>query len=293
MSDMSNMVRINFKKGDDIRDAGLKTPETIERFDDIPYGADVLQVMDLYRPKSRAGETLPVIVSVHGGGWVYGDKERYQYYCMSLAEHGFAVVNFSYRLAPEAKFPAQLEDVNAVFTWVQDNAAKYRMDASHVFALGDSAGGHLLSLYAALCSNPDYAQSFSFAAPKGFIPSAIALNCGVYSLEGNNSDKMTNVLMDDLFLGGSTPEKLHNISAVNFITAAFPPTFLMTCTDDFLTEQPALFMPQLMKCKVPFELHFYSEGEKGLGHVFHCDMKSSAAHRCNAEECAFFKKYLD
>lgn len=55
---------------------------------------------------------IPVIVSVHGGGWGYGDKERYQYYCMSLAQQGFAVVNFSYRLASKYKFPAPLEDTN-------------------------------------------------------------------------------------------------------------------------------------------------------------------------------------
>ena len=61
------------------------------------------QKLDVYRQKDATGK-LPVIVSVHGGGWVYGDKERYQFYCMDLAERGFAVVNFSYRLAPEYKF---------------------------------------------------------------------------------------------------------------------------------------------------------------------------------------------
>ena len=95
MSHVSDTVRAMFKEGDDIRDAGLTTPDDVVRFDDIAYGDDPMQVLDVYRPSDAEGERLPVIVSVHGGAWVYGDKERYQYYCMSLAQHGFAVVNFS------------------------------------------------------------------------------------------------------------------------------------------------------------------------------------------------------
>ena len=80
MSAVSDFIRKSFKEGDDIRDAGLEAPEDVIRYDDILYGADPKwQVLDVYRPKGREGEKLPVIVSVHGGGWVYGDKERYQY----------------------------------------------------------------------------------------------------------------------------------------------------------------------------------------------------------------------
>lgn len=65
-------------ENDNIRDAGLSTPAGIERFDDIVYGTDPkTQSLDVYRPRSEKGKKLPVIVSVHGGGWVYGDKERY------------------------------------------------------------------------------------------------------------------------------------------------------------------------------------------------------------------------
>ena len=125
MSKTSEMVREMFGKGDAERDAGLRTPEDITRFDDIAYGSDPkYQLLDVYRPKGAEGP-LPVIISVHGGGWVYGDKEVYQFYCMSLAERGFAVVNFSYRLAPEHKFPASLEDTNSVCAWVMENAEKY------------------------------------------------------------------------------------------------------------------------------------------------------------------------
>lgn len=88
MSLTSFMVRTIFKRGDDKRDAGCTTPQDIRRFDDIVYGLNPSwNRLDVYRPKDAEG-LLPVIVSVHGGGWVYGDKERYQYYCMSLAQQG-------------------------------------------------------------------------------------------------------------------------------------------------------------------------------------------------------------
>ena len=120
MSEISEKIRKNFGNTDAKRDAGLKTPETVVRFNDIVYGTDpIWQSLDVYRPVNAGNEKLLVIVSVHGGGWVYGDKDRYQYYCMSLAERGFAVVNFSYRLAPEHKFPVPLEDTCMVFSWVQ------------------------------------------------------------------------------------------------------------------------------------------------------------------------------
>lgn len=85
MSEISDKVREMFAAGDTVRDAGLTTPEDVERFDDICYGNDLKwQVLDVYRPKKCKGEKLPVLINMHGGGWVYGDKERYQFYCMSL-----------------------------------------------------------------------------------------------------------------------------------------------------------------------------------------------------------------
>ena len=107
MSLTSLIVRYNFGKGDRKRDAGLTTPDDVKRYDNIPYGRDKKwQILDVYRPKEKEGK-LPVIISVHGGGWVYGTKEVYQFYCMSLAQRGFAAVNFNYRLAPGHRYPAQ------------------------------------------------------------------------------------------------------------------------------------------------------------------------------------------
>ena len=76
MSESSDLIRKMFREGDRKRDAGLTTPESIQRYDDILYGTDTdWQILDVYRPKESDGKKLPVIVSIHGGGWVYGDKD--------------------------------------------------------------------------------------------------------------------------------------------------------------------------------------------------------------------------
>lgn len=291
MSQASDFIRINFKKGDDERDAGLTTPEDIVRYDDIAYGPDPKQQsLDVYRPKNAEGKKLPVIVSVHGGGWVYGGKERYQFYCMNLAQRGFAVVNFTYRLAPENKFPAPLEDSNLVFTWALANAEKYGFDTDHVFGVGDSAGGHGLGLYAAFCTNPEYAAKFDFAPPEGFAPTAVALNCGAYN-PGTAADGSVDPLIMDLMPNQGTPEELALINVISHITEKFPPTFLMTAPDDFLKAQAAPLAAKLLEKEVPFVSRFYSSKKNRLAHVFHLNIRTEDAKLCNDEECEFFRKF--
>ena len=294
MSQISDFIRKMFKEGDDIRDAGLTTPADIVRYDDICYGSDAQwQVLDVYRPVQAQGEKLPVLISVHGGGWVYGDKDRYQFYCMNLAQHGFAVVNFTYRLAPEFRFPSSAEDTNLVAGWVMDHASEYGFDTDHIFAVGDSAGGHLLSIYAAICTNPNYAQKFPFRVPEGFVLQAIALNCGVYNImDIEKLDNDTIVIMQDLLPGGVTKEGLALLSSVQYITENYPPVCYMTCTGDFLKAQAPVLEKKLLEVNIPHEFHYFGSSQKELGHVFHLNIRSEDAKACNDLECAYFQRFL-
>lgn len=287
-------VRAEFQKGDDIRDAGLTTPDYVERADDILYGEDsTWQKLDLYRPKERTAEKLPVIVSIHGGGWVYGDKERYQYYCMSLVKHGFAVVNFTYRLAPEFLFPAALEDTNLVAEWIMKHAEEYQLDTDHIFGVGDSAGAHMLGLYASICTNPEYAKQYYFQVPEGFAWKAVALNCGAYQITiSGDAQDFTGQLMSELLPEKGSAEELKKINVIDHVSEAFPPVFLMTSNGDFLKADAPLLMKKLMECQVPHMFHFYGDKDTMLYHVFHLNMKTEIAEECNKEECDFFKRYL-
>ncbi|MBR1744296.1 MAG: alpha/beta hydrolase [Lachnospiraceae bacterium] len=291
MSEISESIRKNFGDTDRKRDEGLKTPESVVRIDDIAYGSDpAWQVLDVYRPESAGGEKLPVIVSVHGGGWVYGTKENYQYYCMSLAERGFAVVNFSYRLAPEHKFPAALEDTCMVFSWVLAHAEKYGFDPERIFAAGDSAGGHTLALFCAMCANPEYRKHFSFSPPAGFIPAAIALNCAVFKIQVSErpEDKFSTDLMSDYLEHKGSAEELPFVNVPEWITDKFPQTFLMTAEEDFLKYQLPDVLLKMLEKNVAFTARYYKASKERLGHVFHLDIRNEYAKQCNDEECAYF-----
>ena len=292
MSLTSIMFRLGCARSDRKRDAGLTTPPEIERIDDLSYGPHgKWNRLDLYLPRTSA-RPLPVIVSVHGGGWVYGTKETYQFYGMDLARRGFAVVNFNYRLAPRHKFPAALEDTNLAFRWLLEHAAEYGLDASRVFAVGDSAGAHTLGLYACLCTDPDYAARYAFRAPEGFKPRAVALNCGVYRMERSDKRDAAAALMRDVLPGGGTEEELANLSVLDHVTAAFPPAFVMTASGDFLADQAPPLVEKLKSLGAAAEYHYYGDEQRPLGHVFHCNLRLPEAAICNDDECAFFRRYL-
>ncbi len=294
MSVISDEIRRQFGQTDDERDAGLTVPEDLDCKRDIVYGEDTTwQVLDVYRPKSAGDKKLPVIVSVHGGGWVYGDKERYQFYCMNLAQRGFAVVNFSYRLAPEHKFPASIEDTNLVMKWCQDNRDAYGLDLDNLFAVGDSAGAHILCMYACILTNPEYAKNYSLVPPENFSFKAIALNCGMYHLDMISCNDQTRALMADCLPHGGTPEEQKLVSPDLYIESSFPPTFFMTAPKDFFLSQAQLLQLALIKAQVDFTYRFYCDLQSSLGHVFHLNIRSEWAKKCNDEECHFFQRFID
>jgi acetyl esterase/lipase len=284
-----------FSVGDRKRDEGLTTPQDIERWDHISYGPDdEWNRLDVYRPKNRTGK-IPVIVSVHGGGWVYGDKEAYQWYCMNLAQRGFAVVNFTYRLAPKHIFPAQMEDTNRVFHWVLTHAEEYGFDREEIYAVGDSAGGHILALYTCICTDSEYASVYEFQAPKGFVPKALGLNCGVYDIHKAISDNalgmMKNLIRDGL--GKDYRRIAEQANVISHVNKDFPPTFIMTSTGDFLFAQAAILAERLEKLGVSYEYKVYGTQRNKLPHVFHCNIKVEEARLCNDEETAFFLKTVE
>ena len=101
-------------------------------------------LLDAFVPKSD-GEH-PAVLVVHGGAWRSGDRKQLRGYATALAERGFVCFAIDYRLAPQHKFPAQIDDCRTAVKWVRDHAADFKVDSKRLGAIGYSAGGHLVCL---------------------------------------------------------------------------------------------------------------------------------------------------
>jgi acetyl esterase len=99
----------------------------------------------LYIPTERTGaDPAPTMLFIHGGGWMYGDLESHDPACRFLAEQsGVQILSIDYRLAPEHKFPAAVEDCQAAYRWLVDHAEDVNADPARLAVGGDSAGGSL------------------------------------------------------------------------------------------------------------------------------------------------------
>lgn len=286
MSLNSIIFRKMCARNDAERDKGLSVPDDVAVCRNHKYSnGNKWQVLDIYRPRNNKGK-LPVIVNFHGGGWVYGSKNVYQYYCMELARHGFAVVNPSYRLAPEYRFPAAFEDINSVFAFVLKNAAKYRLDTDRIFGIGDSSGATGMAVYACILTNPAFAEIFPVKAPDGLRLRGLGLNCGTYSMKGQKK------AMKDVLPRDAQDEVLKMLHIPMHITHSFPPCFLMTSNGDFNNDQPRKLIPALEKNGIRYEFRDYGDEQHTLGHVFHCNIKDPYAQTANCDETEFFRSLL-
>ena len=294
-------MRKMWAQGDAMRDAGLTEPEDIEKYRDISYGPyDTWNLLDLYIPKdvsSNANKAenakWPVIVSIHGGGFFYGDKKLYRFYCMHLAQFGFAVVNFNYRLAPEFNFPSPLEDTMKVMEWISANAGKYSLDTSNVFMVGDSAGAQLVSHFACIMSNKDFAGLFGMTAPADITIKAVSLACGTYSLVPETpEDRRSSLLLD--YLGDEKMFEDPRIMVKENITGDYPPVYIFSAYNDFLysvCEPMAKFIESHgveVKCRI-----FGSVEAKEIGHVFHVNMRLEEGEKANAGQTDFFRAHIN
>ena len=207
----------------------------------------------------------PVLIYLHGGGWICGSPRTHRKLGMRFAEAGYLVVNVDYRLAPEHPFPTPFEDCVAAVRWAARDAARFGGDASRLAIGGDSAGGNLSAAVAtALAGDPSAPRLraalliygvFDFAALKGTAPGAPA-------------DVATNVmeLMVGGYAGGAQRAAWARDPRVSPLRAAaqLPPSHIVCGTADPLIEQARALRDALARAGVA---HEYVE-DAGMPHGY-------------------------
>ena len=244
-------------------------------------------VLDVYRPDS-VDNPLPVLVQIHGGGWVIGNKRQQGLPLMHrLAHHGYVSVSINYRLGPKYKFPDQLIDVKRAIAWVRANIAEHGGDPSLIILTGGSAGGHLAALAALTPNAAEYQPGFEsvdttvaacmpFYGPTDFTDSA--------KIRGQ-MDSFESFLRFTVMPGpmSEVPELYAAMSPINHVRADAPPFFILQGSLDVLVwrEESRYFADQLAAVsdqpvvywEVPHAQHMFDalNSQRGMAAVDACE----------------------
>ncbi|MEZ5204889.1 MAG: alpha/beta hydrolase [Acidimicrobiales bacterium] len=219
---------------------------------DLAYGdAGRRNELDIWkRPDLPADAKAPVIVQVHGGAWVIGNKEQQGMPLLAhLADQGWVGVSINYRLSPRATWPDHIVDVKRALAWVKTNIADYGGDPDFVCITGGSAGGHLCSLAALTANEPMFQPGFEDADTS--VAAAVPFY-GVYDwtnrdgsgrsdMDGMLSRLVLKVTKDD------APEIWDHASTMTWVGPDAPPFFVIHGSNDSLVpvEQARSFVAML------------------------------------------------
>lgn len=220
---------------------------------DIEYGqADGVSLkLDACVPDGDG--PFPAVILVHGGGWMNGDKKTN---CAALfaplSQAGIAWFSVNYRLAPQYRYPACVEDVETAIRWVKAHAAEYRIDPKRVALLGESAGGHIVQMVAVRATTADapthLAALVPFYAPCDNVADSVR--------RGGPSKSMQALLGVGEKIDRAAERKLWEISPLNFVHTQLPPCLLVHGTADKSVpyEQSVQWQARLRSLNVPCEL---------------------------------------
>lgn len=284
----------NTAKSDAKRIASQTEPKGLEQFLDIPYidDGEKAHLLDIYYPQGTT-EKLPVIIDIHGGGWMYGYKEINKYFCLKLAQKGFLVASINYRLAGDVLFDDQIRDIFAALKWLGNNLKDYPADMDNIFLAGDSAGGHFACVTTAVNLNKDMQKDFGVDYI-GYDFKAVAAICPAVDLLSPNF--IMNVNVPVLLGKNSRKSPYRKYLDVNKIaTKQFPPFYILTASGDFLRAQAYKLKKIFDNLGVEYRFRDFTDklNGKNLQHVFNVvDPFSVYGDEANEEISNFFKSII-
>ncbi len=289
---------VKVKKGDEARMKDQPVPDFHDEYLEIAYIDDghPLHTLNVYRPKGSGREKLPVIFDVHGGGWYYGDKELNASYCKYLTKNGFAVVDISYRVSPEADIFGQVQDVIAALNFLPSIAEEYGLDLDNLFITGDSAGGHIVSLIVNMEKNAKLQERYGVRFTQRF--KGACLTCpALEPLEITPTKGLAKLYYNPIFGKGFFKTDIPKITSFKkTFTGEACPLFFITAYGDFLKNISLagyeFAKSQGVKCELFFVENPPEDGRK-IEHVFNIirwEWQESQA--ANDSMCTFFKELM-
>ena len=195
-----NIAKLAFDFDDRFKDVftnNVKTVNSISVEKDVVYDDTLPDVctLDIYCPPLKGRDKFPVLVDVHGGGWITGDKYWRRGLNRAFADMGLCVISPNYGLSPRFKYPECVKHLFACFKWICDHAEERRLDLDNVLITGDSAGGQLACLVLAIQNNAEV------KARIGAVDSPLRFKGGMLVCGAYDPDSMAkNIFSNKLFL---------------------------------------------------------------------------------------------
>ena len=199
----------------------LTPSSTYVRTDDLSFGSDVRDQLDVYAPTNVQG-LAPVVVFFYGGSWNMGSRKDYKFVGEALASRGILAVVADYRLYPQVRYPAFLEDSAAAVAWTVKEVQKYGGDPKKIFVMGHSAGGYNAAMVA---------LDARWLAKSGMSPNLLRGWIGLAGPYDFIPIKDENV-RPVFFFPDTPPES----QPINHVTAGAPSTLLIASNKDSLVD---------------------------------------------------------
>lgn len=271
-----NIAKLAFDFDDRFKDVftnNVKTVNSISVERDIVYDDALPDVctLDIYCPPLKGRDKYPVLVDVHGGGWITGDKHWRRGLNRAFADMGLCVISPNYGLSPRFKYPECVKHLFACFKWICDHAEERRLDLDNVLITGDSAGGQLACLVLAIQNNAEV------KARIGAVDSPLRFKGGMLVCGAYDPDSMAkNILSNKLFLEMTGYGRKHLrefkdydlMNPVNFVDKDFPADVMVAYGrfDAFVGGNEKILFKRLNELGIPYREY----RAKGAGeHCFH------------------------
>lgn len=267
---------------------------------DLEYPSEMdYNTFDLYQPK-ETDKPSPVIIWVHGGGFVGGDKRMFKNYGAILAAEGYTVISMNYPLAPQANYPDPLFAVSAMVEYLTTEADTLKIDMSQVVMGGDSAGAQLISQYVLTQVSQSYGETMDVKSllSKDDIK-GVLLYCGIYQIEDLLNEELSpfGFVFDQLgwaYLGEKEwreSELLEQASIIGNMTKDFPPTYLTDGNFGSFEASAKALESKFKDLDIEYRSRFFDQGV--ILHEFQFNLDTKEARLVLNDTLMFLKRILN
>lgn len=260
-------------KSDKKRMATQTPPENVVKVKDVEYLDDgnPYHKFDVFYPDGEIPkEGLPVIIDIHGGGWMYASKDLNEYYCMELANKGYCVFSISYRLVPDVTVYEQIKDCTDALAYINSNMKNYPANKKTVMLTGDSAGGQIALYSTILNNNPDAREIFGTVDTKLNIKCLLLTSPVTYAKSGGWFSIYTKKMWGEDYKTKAAYNYM-DLDEIMELANNMPPTYFITSSGDTLAHDQTVnaynyFADKGYECEIQ-DFTDLRDGKK-LPHVF-------------------------